>query len=192
MRATIRCHTSPARYRYRVRINLKRISKPSKEMLSIIVCIAQNNAIGLNGGMIYHQRADLKRFKSLTTGNTVVMGRRTFESLPKGALPNRRNIVLTRGNGSFAGTEVFASLQDALASCAPDEHVFVLGGSSVYNEALPLADMLNLTLVHHTPQEADTFFPDFDADEWEMISRQDFPADDQNDQPYSFIDLRRK
>ena len=71
-------------------------------MLSIIVCIAQNNAIGLNGGMIYHQRADLKRFKELTTGHTVIMGRRTFESLPKGALPNRRNIVLTRGGGEFA------------------------------------------------------------------------------------------
>lgn len=161
-------------------------------MLSIIVCIAQNNAIGLNGGMIYHQRADLKRFKELTTGHTVIMGRRTFESLPKGALPNRRNIVLTRGGGEFAGAETFCSLQEALRHCGVDEHVFVIGGSSVYNEAMPLADMLYLTLVHHTPSEADTFFPEFDNGEWEEVYRSDYDADEQNDQPYSFIDLRRK
>lgn len=161
-------------------------------MLSIIVCIAQNNAIGLDGGMIYHQRADLKRFKNLTTGHTVIMGRRTFDSLPKGALPNRRNIVLTRGNRQFAGAEVFSSLQEALNHCASDEKVFIMGGSSVYNEALPLADMLNLTLVHHTPEHADTFFPKFDAQEWEEVFREDHEADEQNDQPYSFIDLRRK
>lgn len=161
-------------------------------MLSIIVCIAQNNAIGLNGGMIYHQRADLKRFKELTTGHTVIMGRRTFESLPKGALPNRRNIVLTRGGGEFAGAETFCSLQEALRHCGVDEHVFVIGGSSVYNEAMPLADMLYLTLVHHTPSEADTFFPEFDNGEWEEVCRSDYDADEQNDQPYSFIDLKRK
>lgn len=161
-------------------------------MLSIIVCIAQNNAIGLDGGMIYHQRADLKRFKNLTTGHTVIMGRRTFDSLPKGALPNRRNIVLTRGNRQFAGAEVFSSLQEALDHCASDEKVFIIGGSSVYNEALPLADMLNLTLVHHTPEHADTFFPKFDAQEWKEVFREDHEADEQNDQPYSFIDLRRK
>lgn len=161
-------------------------------MLSIIVCIAQNNAIGLNGGMIYHQRADLKRFKELTTGHTVIMGRRTFESLPKGALPNRRNIVLTRGGGEFVGAETFCSLQEALRHCGVDEHVFVIGGSSVYNEAMPLADMLYLTLVHHTPSEADTFFPKFDNGEWKEVCRSDYDADEQNDQPYSFIDLRRK
>ncbi len=161
-------------------------------MLSIIVCIAQNNAIGLNGGMIYHQRADLKRFKSLTTGHTIIMGRRTFESLPKGALPNRRNIVLTRGEGVFEGAEKFGSLEEALQHCAPDEKVFVTGGSSVYKEAMPLADELNLTVVHHTPAEADTFFPEIDMDEWEETWREDGEADEQNDQPYSFIDLKRK
>lgn len=161
-------------------------------MLSIIVCIAQNNAIGLNGSMIYHQRADLKRFKNLTTGHTVIMGRRTFDSLPKGALPNRRNIVLTRGDRTFPGAETFPSLQEALAHCADDEQVFILGGSSVYNEALPFADVLNLTLVHHTPAEADTFFPEFNPEEWEQTFREDHEADEQNDQPYSFIDLKRK
>lgn len=161
-------------------------------MLSIIVCIAENNAIGLNGGMIYHQRADLKRFKNLTSGHTVIMGRRTFESLPKGALPNRRNIVLTRAKRTFPGCEVFSSLEEALAHTALDEKVFVIGGSSVYNEALPLADVLNLTVVHHTPSEADTFFPQFDTAEWEETFSESHPADEQNDQPYTFVDLVRK
>ena len=161
-------------------------------MLSIIVCIAQNNAIGLNGGMIYHQRADLKRFKELTTGHTVIMGRRTFESLPKGALPNRRNIVLTRGGGEFAGAETFCSLQEALRHCGVDEHVFVIGGSSVYNEAMPLADMLYLTLVHHTPSEADTFFPDYDHAQWEAEETEHHEPDEKNKLAYTFTNYRRK
>lgn len=161
-------------------------------MLSIIVCIAENNAIGLRGDLLYHLRADLKRFKELTTGHTVVMGRRTFESLPKGALPNRRNIVLTRGDHAFPNTEVFPSLEAALKACAADEHIYIIGGSSVYAEALPLADELCLTLVHDTPKEADTFFPDFDLKEWEEVFRESHKADEQNDKDFTFIDLRRK
>lgn len=161
-------------------------------MLSIIVCIAENNAIGLRGDLLYHLRADLKRFKELTTGHTVVMGRRTFESLPKGALPNRRNIVLTHGDRAFPNTEVFPSLEAALAACAADEQVYIIGGSSVYAEALPLADELCLTLVHDTPKEADTFFPDFDLKEWEEVFRESHEADEQNDKDFTFIDLRRK
>ena len=160
-------------------------------MLAIIVCVAKNNAIGLNGGMIYHQRADLKRFKGLTTGHTVVMGRLTFESLPKGALPNRRNIVLTRGDRSFPNTEVFPSLQEALKHCGEEEKVFVIG-SSVYGESLPLADELYLTLVDDIPAEADTFFPQINFEEWEETFRESHPADEQNDQPYTFINLKRK
>lgn len=161
-------------------------------MLAIIVCVAKNNAIGLNGGMIYHQRADLKRFKDLTTGHTVVMGRLTFESLPKGALPNRRNIVLTRSDRSFPNTEVFPSLQEALKHCGEEEKVFVIGGSSVYGESLPLADELYLTLVDDIPAEADTFFPQINFEEWEETFRESHPADEQNDQPYTFINLKRK
>ena len=161
-------------------------------MLAIIVCVAKNNAIGLNGGMIYHQRADLKRFKDLTTGHTVVMGRLTFESLPKGALPNRRNIVLTRGDRSFPNTEVFPSLQEALKHCGEEEKVFVIGGSSVYGESLPLADELYLTFVEDIPAEADTFFPQINFEEWEETFRESHPADEQNDQPYTFINLKRK
>ena len=161
-------------------------------MLSIIVCIAENNAIGLNGALLYHLRADLKRFKALTTGHTVIMGRRTFESLPKGALPNRRNIVLSRNAKPWPNTEVFPSLESALATCAADEHIYIIGGRSVYREALPLADELCLTIVHDTPSKADTFFPEFNLSEWQETFREDHPADEQNDKPFSFINLKKR
>jgi len=162
-------------------------------MISIIVAIARNGAIGYKGDLIYHLSADLKRFKALTTGHTVLMGRKTFESLPKGALPNRRNIVLTRQQGvSFEGTEVFPSITEALAHCAPDEKVYVIGGAQIYTQALELADELEITLVHATPQEADTFFPDYNADgRWKLISREDHEPDDKNPQPYSFLTYRK-
>ncbi len=161
-------------------------------MISIIVCVAQNGAIGNKGGLLYHLRADLRRFKELTTGNTIIMGRKTFLSLPKGALPNRRNIVLTRSDAQFPGTETFHSLEDALAACKEGEHVYIIGGSSVYQEALPLADELCLTLVHATPAEADTFFPKYNPQEWLQTFREDHQADAQNDEPFSFVDLRRR
>lgn len=159
--------------------------------ITIIVCIARNNAIGLHNDLLYHLRADLRHFKELTTGHTVLMGRRTFQSLPKGALPNRRNIVLTRQDITFPGTESFPSLTEALSHCTPDEHVFIIGGASVYKEALPLANTLQLTLVQDTPQEADTFFPAYDDGHWTEVSRQHHEADEQNDQPFDFVELRR-
>lgn len=127
-------------------------------MITIICAVAENSAIGFDNQLLYHLRADLQRFKALTTGHTVIMGRRTFESLPKGALPNRRNIVLTRQEGAaFPGAETFRSLQEALAACTADEEIFLIGGASVYAEGLPLADRLCLTHIHHTPAEADAF-----------------------------------
>ncbi|MBQ5826205.1 MAG: dihydrofolate reductase, partial [Bacteroidaceae bacterium] len=106
-------------------------------MLTLICALAQNRAIGFENKLLYHLRADLQRFKALTTGNTIIMGRKTFESLPKGALPNRRNLVLTRNQDwSAPGVEVFSSLEDALNACEVGEKVFVIGGESVYAEAL--------------------------------------------------------
>lgn len=160
-------------------------------MISIIVCVAQNGAIGNKGGLLYHLRADLRRFKALTTGNVVIMGRKTFESLPKGALPNRRNIVLTHSDSKYAGAESFPSLKKALDACSNQEHIYIIGGSSVYQEALPLADELCLTLVHAVPKEADTFFPIINPDEWQQTYREDHPKDEQNDEPFSFINLVR-
>ena len=156
--------------------------------LNIIVCIAKNRAIGRNNQLLYHLRNDLKRFKALTTGHTVIMGRRTFESLPKGALPNRRNIVLTRGSQQWPNTEVYTSLDDALKHCSDNEEVFIIGGSTVYHEALPLANKLFLTLVDHSPNDADTFFPVI-GNEWVETERESHPSDEQNEQPYSFITM---
>lgn len=162
--------------------------------ISIIVAIAENNAIGLNNKLIYWLPNDLKRFKQLTTGNTIIMGRKTFESLPKGALPNRRNIVLTRNAKAenFQGAECFRSLEDALKTCAEDSEVYIIGGASVYEEALKLADRLCLTLVHDTPSEADTFFPIINNDEWEEVYRENHETDEKHDFRYSFIDMQRK
>lgn len=162
--------------------------------ISIIVAIAENNAIGLNNKLIYWLPNDLKRFKQLTTGNTIIMGRKTFESLPEGALPNRRNIVLTRNAEAerFQGADCFRSLEDALKTCEEGSEVYIIGGASVYEEALKLADRLCLTLVHDTPSEADTFFPIINSDEWEEVYREDHETDEKHDFRYSFIDMQRK
>ncbi|MBP3711170.1 MAG: dihydrofolate reductase [Bacteroidaceae bacterium] len=157
-------------------------------MISIIAAIAENNAIGLNGKLLYWLPADLKRFKALTTGHTIIMGRKTFDSLPKGALPNRRNIVLSRSKKDFPGAERFPSLKEALASCATAEDIYIIGGASVYAEALPLADRLCLTEVHDTPAEADAFFPDFNREEWEVDFREEHEPDEKHAQSFTFID----
>lgn len=155
--------------------------------INIIAAVAQNNAIGFENKLIYWLPNDLKRFKQLTTGHTIIMGRRTFESLPKGALPNRRNIVLSRNTSQLPGCEVFASLNEAVAQCSEDEEVFIIGGASVYNEAMAIADRLCLTLVYDTPKEADTFFPDFSA--WHEVWREDHETDEKHNQKYSFVDF---
>ena len=128
-------------------------------MISIIAAVAKNRAIGYQNKLIYWLPNDLKRFKALTTGHTIIMGRNTFLSLPKGALPNRRNIVLSRSTKAFPGCEVYPSIEEALKHCAPDEDIYIIGGASVYRQALPLADRLCLTEIDDTPAEADTFFP---------------------------------
>ena len=160
--------------------------------ISIIAAVAENNAIGLNGKLLYWLPADLKRFKALTTGHTIIMGRKTFDSLPKGALPNRRNIVLTRSKRTFEGAETFPSLAAALASCSAEEEVYIIGGASVYAEALPLADRLCLTEVHDTPKEADAFFPDFDRSQWDVAFKEEHEPDEKHDQNFTFIDYVRK
>lgn len=161
-------------------------------MLTIICALTANNAIGRDNKLLFHLSADLRRFKALTTGHTIIMGRRTFESLPKGALPNRRNIVLSRREDFRPeGTEVFGSLDAALSACQPDEDVYVIGGESVYAEALPLADRLCLTHVEATVNDADAFFPEFDADEWRLVSTESHDADEKNAVPFTFADYER-
>lgn len=161
--------------------------------LSLVCALAANRAIGHKGQLLYHLPADLRQFKQLTTGHTVLMGRKTFESLPKGALPNRRNVVVSRQQGySAPGIEVFHSFAEALRSCAAAEKVFVIGGESVYAEALPLAHDLWLTHIHATPAEADTFFPPYDESCWTAVSAEHHEADEKNSQPYTFAHYVRR
>lgn len=161
-------------------------------MVSIIAAVARNLAIGYQNKLLYWLPNDLKRFKALTTGHTIIMGRRTFESLPKGALPNRRNVVLTRSQVTFPGAETYPSLQAALASCAPEEDVYIIGGASVYAEALPLADRLCLTEIEDTPAQADAFFPQFLEEEWKVAEKEEHETDEKHAQAYRFVDYVRK
>ena len=128
-------------------------------MITIIAAVAANRAIGFENKLLYWLPNDLKRFKALTTGHTIIMGRRTFESLPKGALPNRRNVVLSRTATELEGCDCYTSLQEALAHCAKDEDIYIIGGASVYEQALPIADRLCLTEIHDTPANADCLLP---------------------------------
>ena len=127
----------------------------------------------------------------MTTGHTIIMGRKTFESFPKGALPNRRNVVLTRQDIAFPGADRYGSLKEALDSCKGEEEVYIIGGASVYQEALPLADKLCITLIEDTPKEADAFFPVINLNEWKEISRDAHVTDEKHLYPYTFIDYER-
>lgn len=158
-------------------------------MINIIAAVARNRAIGLDNKLLYWLPNDLRRFKSLTIGHTIIMGRRTFESLPKGALPNRRNIVLTRSQQQFPGAEAFPTLAAALDACAHDEEVYVIGGASVYRQALPLADRLCLTEIDDTPEEADAFFPDYS--DWVVEKAEEHEPDERHAFHYRFVDYIR-
>ena len=132
-------------------------------MISIIVAATRDMAIGRGGDLLYHISDDLKRFKSLTMGCPIIMGRKTFESFPKGALPGRRNIVITRNPAySAPGVEVAPSVSVAIAMCEGAEHIYIIGGGEIYRQALPLADRLELTLIDAECPDADTRFPHID------------------------------
>lgn len=160
--------------------------------LSIIVAMGRDRAIGAAGDMAFHIKPDLRRFRDITMGHPVVMGRRTFESLPKGALPGRRNIVVSR-NPAFSApaTETAPSLSDALALVADAEQVFIIGGASVYAQALPLATKMYLTVVDADFPEADTFFPVFDENQWTPTDESQPATDPATGLSYRFIDLQR-
>lgn len=159
-------------------------------MITLIVAINRNRGIGFDNKLLYWLPNDLKRFKALTTGNTIIMGRKTFESLPKGALPNRRNIVLTRSDREFAGAETFHSLREALQHCEGEE-VFIIGGASLYEEAMICADRLCITEIDDDTVEADVFFPEIDKTAWEEISRETHSVDEKHLYAYDFVDYIR-
>ncbi|MBQ8629088.1 MAG: dihydrofolate reductase [Prevotella sp.] len=155
--------------------------------INIIAAVANNRAIGKDNKLIYWLPNDLKRFKTLTTGNTIIMGRKTYESLPKGALPNRRNIVISRNESlQIPGCECFTSIEEALSNCRKDEDIYIIGGASIYQQALPLADRLCLTEIDDTPEEADTFFPEYG--DWKLESIERHGKDEKHDYEYAFAD----
>lgn len=157
-------------------------------MIRLIVAIDRHGAIGRGGDLLYRIREDLRRFKAMTMGNVLVMGRRTFESLPNGALPGRRNIVLTgKADYSAPGIETAPDIGTALrmASEGPGD-TFIIGGSTVYRAALPYADVLHLTVIDRETSEADTFFPVLDLDRYCVTRIVPGEGD------YTFIDLERR
>ncbi|MCT4588548.1 MAG: dihydrofolate reductase [Carboxylicivirga sp.] len=161
--------------------------------LAMIVAIDQKNGIGVGDDQLAYISADLKRFKALTTGHTILMGRKTFEALPKGALPNRRNVVITRQTGYEAkGTDVVNSLDDALKLCKDDEKVFVIGGGEIYKTFLPDTQALYLTRIEHTFEEATVFFPEINMDEWSIVKEEGPFMDEKTQLSYSYQDLTRR
>lgn len=157
--------------------------------INIIAAVAKDRAIGFQNKLLYWLPNDLKRFKALTTGHTIVMGRRTFESLPKGALPNRRNIVLSRSGSSFPGCDSYSSLEEALQNCAPEEDIYIIGGATVYEQAIDRADRLCLTEIDDTPEQADAYFPSYEG--WHIVSREEHSRDEKHAFNYAFVDYER-
>lgn len=159
--------------------------------LALIAAIAQNNAIGYENKLLYWLPNDLKHFKELTNGKTIIMGSNTFRSLPKGALPNRRNIVLSRKEKVFPGAEVFSSIESALNTCDKDETVFIIGGEKLYNSTIENADILYITEIEDTPEKSDAYFPIISKDIWKPISIEAHEKDDKHQFKYTFITYKK-
>ena len=158
--------------------------------ISIIVAIAQNFAIGRNNDLLFHLPNDLKRFKKITSGHAVIMGKKTLFSLPNGPLPNRRNIVITDVPGeTFDGCETVYSIGEAIMAVSNEQLAFVIGGGMIYRQFYPVAGKLFLTMAHKD-FEADTFFPEINFDEWQETAREKL-FDEKNNFSYSNIDLVR-
>ena len=160
-------------------------------MLSIIACISQTNrAIGYQNRLLYHIKSDLTRFRELTTGHAIIMGRKTYESLTNGALPHRRNIVVSRSIKEMEGCEVYSNLEAALkAAEGKTEETFIIGGESIYRQSLPAAHKLYLTVVDDAPQQADAFFPEINPKEWKLIEKE---MRNENGLSFSFLTYFKK
>ncbi len=160
-------------------------------MISIIVAMDEQNGIGKNNKLLTHLPNDLKWFKKLTTNHTVIMGRKTYESLPNGALPNRKNIVLSRTLKSLPDAIVVNSFEQVKKLLDEQEENFVIGGAQIYRLFLPLAQMLYITKIHHV-FNADTYFPQIDFSKWELIKKIFNPSDEKNKYAHTFLIYKRK
>ncbi len=157
-----------------------------------IVAVASDWAIGRQGDLLCHLPADMKHFKEVTMGHSIIMGRKTFESFPRRPLPGRQNIVITRNaDWQYPGVTVVHSLDEAIASAETDI-VFIIGGAQVYEQALSRVDVLHLTQIHARWASADAFFPALNMDQWQEVSREHHMSDHRNAYEFDFITLKRR
>lgn len=172
---------------------VEKIATKKNQSITIIAAADENNAIGKDNQLIWHLTEDLKRFKMLTNGHHIIMGRKTFESFPK-PLPNRTHVVVSRQSSYKVpdGVLVVGNLNEALDASRDDQKPYVIGGGDIYKQAIEFADIIELTRVHHTFEDADTFFPEIDNNIWKEISNKRFEADEDHNYAYSFITYKRK
>jgi dihydrofolate reductase len=156
-------------------------------MLTLIAAASENNALGKDNDLVWHLPDDFKRFKALTSGHYIIMGRKTFESFPK-PLPNRTHIIITRQNDYKVpeGCMVVNSLKKAIEVCPENEEIFIIGGGQIYKQSIEIADKIELTRVH-TTVEADAFFPEIDEDIWEVIQSEYHPKDEKHQHDFTYL-----
>lgn len=161
-------------------------------MISIIVAVSDDWGIGKDNELLWHISEDLKRFKRLTTGKTVIMGKKTWYSLQKRPLPGRKNIVLTDiPNEIIDGSETVYSIEDAISKCSKDEEAFIIGGGSIYRQFMPKADRLYITHVQ-MKAPADIYFPEIDLNVWKIVEKEHFQVSETNAIPYTCVIYERK
>ena len=161
-------------------------------MVSIIVAVSEDWGIGKNNELLWHIPEDLKRFKRLTTGNAIIMGKKTWESLPRRPLPYRRNIVLTDiVNEIIEGSVTAYSIMDALSKCDNDNEIFIIGGGTIYRQFMPIAERLYITHVHKKAP-ADVYFPEIDLKIWKVTDREELPGSGEGGIPYTYTIYERK
>ena len=160
-------------------------------MITIIAAVAENNALGKDNTLVWHLPDDFKRFKQLTTGHYIIMGRKTFESFPK-PLPNRTHIIVTRQkNYAPEGCIVVHSIEAGISKCPKDEEVFIIGGGEIYKQSLPFTDKIELTCVHGNV-EADTYFPEINYNDWELVFEEVHKKDDRHNFDFTFQTFLKK
>lgn len=163
-------------------------------LISIVVAIAENNAIGKGGDLLWKMPNDMKRFKDITMGHCVLMGRKTYESIPEKfrPLPGRTNIIVSRNTSPIQGAQVVQSIQEGIAFAEKqgEKELMIIGGGEIYQQTFPYTDKIYLTIVHQL-FEADTYFPKINPGDWKTENRQYFSKDDQHAYPYTFVDLSR-
>lgn len=154
--------------------------------ITLIAAVAENNALGKDNQMIWHLPDDFKRFKQLTSGHYIIMGRKTFDSLP-GMLPNRTHVIITRQKDyKQEGCIIVNSLEEALNACPQDEQVFIIGGGEIFKDSMAIVDKIELTYIYGISPEADAFFPEIDKDKWKLVEEVHHPKDEKHKFEFAF------